>query len=125
VSIGGKRRDACGAGGACGDGTRAGRGRCSGGAGVSHRVARGGSGDRRTAGCEVAGDLDGDGTGSAHFGGANFIGEVGGAGKGAPKIPAPEASVRLVVPVVTLMADSAATATDKVVVPLATNCANA
>ena len=44
--------------------------------------------------------------------------------KGAPKIPAPLASARVVVPVVTLIADSAATATERVVVPVAANWAN-
>ena len=42
---------------------------------------------------------------------------------GDPKIPLPEASVRVVVEVVMLMADSAATATESVVAPVAANCA--
>jgi hypothetical protein len=43
----------------------------------------------------------------------------------APKIPEPVASVRLVVAEVMLMADSAATATERVVVPFPANCPNA
>jgi hypothetical protein len=44
---------------------------------------------------------------------------------GDPKIPAPVASVMFVVAVVMLMADSAATATERVVVPVAANCPKA
>jgi hypothetical protein len=42
---------------------------------------------------------------------------------GDPKIPAPDASARVVVDVVMLIADSAATATESDVVPFAANCA--